>query len=295
MNQKQLEIMNKGKGFIAALDQSGGSTPKALVAYGVMENEYSGQQEMFKKVHEMRSRIITSPSFTNDHIIGVILFEETMYSQIDNLFTADYLWDIKKIVPFLKIDKGLEEPENGVQLMKEIKDIDKLLEAANDRNIFGTKMRSVILEDNDQGIKDIVKQQFDIGKIVLKHDLMPILEPEINIHAENKAAIEEKMLKEIMELLDTLESGQKVMFKLTPPEKADFYKDLVADERVLRVVFLSGGHSREKANELLAQNHGVIASFSRGFTEGLHVNQSKEDFDDMILKSATAIYEASIT
>lgn len=295
MNQKQLEIMNTGKGFIAALDQSGGSTPKALKTYGVMESEYNGQQEMFEKVHEMRSRIMTSPQFTNDHIIGVILFEETMYSNIQDMFTADYLWDVKQIVPFLKVDKGLVDKENGVQLMKDMPELDKTLEAANDRNIFGTKMRSVILEDNEEGIKAIVKQQFDVGKQILAHDLMPILEPEININAENKADIEVKMKKEIFKLLDTLEEGQKVMFKVSPPEEADFYKDLVEDDRVLRVVFLSGGHSREKANELLAENHGVIASFSRGFTEGLHADQSAEEFDNMLGASAKSIFEASIT
>lgn len=295
MNLKQLEIMQKGKGFIAALDQSGGSTPRALKTYGVMEDEYSGEQEMFKKVHEMRARIMTSPQFTNEHIIGVILFEETMYSHINDMFTADYLWDVKKIVPFLKVDKGLADKEHGVQLMKDIPELDKLLNAAKDRNIFGTKMRSVVWEDNDAGIKEIVKQQFDIGKEILAHDLMPILEPEVNIDAENKKEIEVKLKKYIFELLDTLEEGQKVMFKLTPPEEADFYKDLVDDERVVRVVFLSGGHSREKANELLAANHGVIASFSRGFTEGLHVDQSADEFDETLAASAKAIYEASIT
>lgn len=295
MNQKQLEIMNKGKGFIAALDQSGGSTPKALETYGVMESEYDGQQAMFEKVHEMRSRIMTSPQFTKDYIIGVILFEETMYSNIEDMFTADYLWDVKQIVPFLKVDKGLADKENGVQLMKDMPELDKTLEAANDRNIFGTKMRSVIWEDNAEGIKAIVKQQFDVGKQILAHDLMPILEPEININAENKAEIEVKMKKEIFELLDTLEEGQKVMFKVSPPEDADFYRDLVEDDRVLRVVFLSGGHSRERANELLAENHGVIASFSRGFTEGLHVDQSAEEFDNMLGASAKSIFEASTT
>ena len=295
MNQKQYDIMKNGKGFIAALDQSGGSTPKALKTYGVDESEYAGEREMFEKVHEMRKRIITSPSFTNDEIVGVILFEETMYSHIENLFSADYLWDIKKIVPFLKVDQGKEEKANGVQLMSEMPELEKMLESANDRNIFGTKMRSVILEYNEKGIEDIVKQQFEVAKRILKFDLMPILEPEIDIHAKDKAKIEEKMLEEIKKNLDTLEEGQEIMFKLSPPEKANFYKDLVEDDRVLRVVFLSGGHSREKANELLAENNGVIASFSRGFTQGLHVDQSKEEFDDMIAKSAKKIYEASIT
>lgn len=294
MNKKQLEIMTNGKGFIAALDQSGGSTPKALKAYGVDEDQYHGMEEMFEKVHEMRSRIITSPNFTNKYIIGVILFEETMHSHIEDQFSGDYLWKVKQIVPFLKVDKGLADKKDGVQLMKDIKDLDKTLEAAREKDIFGTKMRSVILEYNDKGIRDIVEQQFQIGKQILKHGLMPILEPEINIHAENKAEIEAKMKKDILELLDTLEDGQKIMFKLSPPEKGDFYKELVEDPRVARVVFLSGGHSRDEANRLLADNKGVIASFSRGFTQGLHVDQSKEEFDHLLENSANSIYEASI-
>ncbi|NLY37454.1 MAG: fructose bisphosphate aldolase [Tissierellia bacterium] len=294
MNKEQLDIMTKGKGFIAALDQSGGSTPKALKIYGVEESEYNGTAEMFEKVHEMRSRIITSENFTKDYIIGVILFEETMNSKIDGKFTADYLWDVKGIVPFLKIDKGLAEKKNGVQLMKDIPNLDELLNEAKDKNIFGTKMRSLILEDNDEGIKEVVEQQFKLGKQILEHDLMPILEPEIDIHAEHKVEIEVKMKRHIFELLDTLEEGQKVMFKLSPPEDRNFYIELVNDPRVVRVVFLSGGHSRERSNELLAENYGVIASFSRGFTQGLHANQSKEEFDDMLGKSAKDIYEASI-
>lgn len=250
---------------------------------------------MFEKVHDMRARIMTSPQFTNQHIIGVILFEKTMFSNVKDMFTADYLWDVKKIVSFLKIDKGLMEKENGVQLMKEIPDLDKRLEAAKDRNIFGTKMRSVIWEDNEKGIKDIVKQQFAVGKEILRHNLVPILEPEVNINAENKAEIEVKLKKEILALLDTLATDQKVMFKLTPPEKENFYQELVEDQRVLRVVFLSGGHSQAKANELLSQNKGVIASFSRAFTEGLHIDLSEEKFDEMIANSAKKIYEASIT
>ncbi len=294
MNKEQLEIMTNGKGFIAALDQSGGSTPKALKTYGVDESEYNGTEEMFEKVHEMRTRIMTSRNFTSDRIIGVILFEETMNSRIMNNLSPIYLWSVKNIVPFLKVDKGLAEVKDGVQLMKDIKDFDKTLESAKNNHIFGTKMRSVILEDNDKGIRDIIEQQFRLGKQILKHDLMPILEPEVSIHAENKAAIEAKVKKNILELLDTLEDGQKVMFKLTPPEVANFYKELVEDPRVIRVVFLSGGYSREKANELLAQNHGVIASFSRGFTQGLHASQSKDEFDEMLGKNAQSIYEASI-
>lgn len=294
MNQKQFDIMKQKQGFIAALDQSGGSTPRALKTYGIDESEYSNDREMFEKVHEMRSRIIESPNFTNDYIIGVILFEETMYSEIDNLFTADYLWDIKKIVPFLKVDKGLADKENGVQLMKDMPELDKMLDSAIARHIFGTKMRSVILEYNEKGIEDIVKQQFDIGKQILAKGLMPIIEPEVNIHAEDKAQIEEKMKAEIFKQLDTLEAGQKVMLKLTPPEKANFFKDLIDDERILRVVFLSGGHSREVANNLLAENTGAIASFSRGFTEGLHADQSEDEFNEMLKNSAQSIFDASI-
>ena len=295
MNLKQLEIMKTGKGFIAALDQSGGSTPKALKTYGVNEDEYANDREMFDLVHKMRSRIIMSPNFTNDHIIGAILFEETMYSEIDGLFSADYLWDIKKIVPFLKVDKGLADKANGVQLMKDMPELETMLEEAKKRNIFGTKMRSLILEYNEKGIEEIVKQQFDVAKRILKYDLMPIVEPEISIHAPDKAKIEKKMKAEIFKQLDTLEAGQRVMLKLTPPEEANLYKDLEADERILRIAFLSGGHSQAKANELLAANHNCIASFSRGFTEGLHVDQSEEEFNKMLLASAKSIYEASIT
>lgn len=295
MNQKQFEIMKTGKGFIAALDQSGGSTPKALNTYGVNEDQYNNDLEMFEQVHKMRSRIIKSPNFTNEHIIGVILFVETMYSEIDNLFSADYLWDVKKIVPFLKVDKGLEEKTNGVQLMMAMPDLDKMLIEAKNRNIFGTKMRSLILENNEEGIEAIVKQQFDVAKEILNFDLMPIVEPEISINAKDKQKIEEKMKIEIFKQLDTLKAGQKVMLKLTPPEIANFYEDLEADERILRIVFLSGGHSREVANDLLAANKNVIASFSRGFTEGLHVDQSEEEFDKMLGESAKSIYAASIT
>lgn len=294
MNKEQYQVMKNGQGFIAALDQSGGSTPKALASYGVLESEYHGETEMFEKVHEMRTRIITSPSFKNDRILGAILFEATMYSSIESLLTADYLWDVKKIVPFLKIDKGLAEQHNGVKLMKDITDLNSILEAANDRNIFGTKMRSVIYENNEEGIRDIVKQQFDIGKIILENDLMPIIEPEVDIHSENKEEIESKLKKEILIQLDQLQEGQRVMLKLTPPERADFYKDLIEDDRVLRLVFLSGGHSREHANELLKENHGAIASFSRALSEGLNAKQSEEDFDSMLNSSIQAIFDASI-
>lgn len=295
MNQEQYAAMKRGKGFIAALDQSGGSTPKALATYGVDEDQYSNDLEMFEKVHEMRTRIIKSKAFGSDRILGAILFEATMYASIDGLLTADYLWDMKKIVPFLKIDKGLAEQKNGVKLMNEIEDLDKTLEAANDRNIFGTKMRSVIYEDNEEGIKNIVQQQFDIAKKILAADLMPIIEPEVDIHSDNKASIEDKMKAEILKQLDTLEEGQEIMLKLTPPEKANLYEDLVKDKRVLRLVFLSGGYTREHANELLSENKGVIASFSRALTQDLTVDLSNEDFDQLMDKSIQNIYDASIT
>lgn len=294
MNKKQLEIMTCGKGFIAALDQSGGSTPKALKAYGIDESEYNGTEEMFKKVHEMRSRIITSPNFTNDRILGVILFQQTMDSTIEGMFTGDYLWNIKGIVPFLKIDQGLADKTNGVQLMKDIDGLDHILEEANHKNMFGTKMRSLILEYNEQGIHDILKQQFDLAKKILSYDLVPIIEPEVDIHAQDKAAIETKLKKGMLELLDSLDEGQKVIFKLSPPEEANFYQELVLDPRVIRVVFLSGGHSRDKANELLANNKGVIASFSRAFSQGLRADQTKAEFDEVLGENAKCIYEASI-
>lgn len=295
MNQEQYERMKNGKGFIAALDQSGGSTPKALATYGVDEDLYSGEAEMYQKVHEMRTRIIKSPAFTQERILGAILFEATMYASIDDLLTADYLWDIKKIVPFLKIDKGLAEQENGVKLMKDIDGLEKILDAANERNIFGTKMRSVIYEDNEQGIHDIVEQQFDIGKKILAADLMPIIEPEVDIHSKDKRSIEDKLKKEIMAQLDTLEEGQRVMLKLTPPEAANLYEDLVKHDKILRVVFLSGGYPRVLANEMLAENNGVIASFSRALTQDLNVNQSEEEFNDLMDESINNIYLASIT
>ena len=294
MNELQKEIMHKGKGFIAALDQSGGSTPKALAAYGVTSDQFHNEREMFDRVHEMRTRIIQSPEFTSDRILAVILFEETMNSKIDSMFTAEYLWVEKHIVSFLKIDQGLSERAHGVQLMKEIRHLDNLLEKAKSHKIFGTKMRSVIWENNEIGIKSIVHQQFTTAKHVLAHDLMPIIEPEVSIDAKHKLEIEETLKYEIYAFLDTLEPGQQVMFKLTPPEIPNYYQSLVDDPRVLRVVFLSGGYPQDKAIELLAKNKGVIASFSRAFTQGLHASQSKEAFDELLGKSAQAIYEASV-
>ena len=269
MNQEQVKRMKEGKGFIAALDQSGGSTPKALAAYGVSEDTYSSEEEMFDLVHQMRTRIIKSPAFKSDRIIGAILFEQTMDRDIDGKKTPDYLWEDKGVVPFLKVDKGLADLENGVQLMKPMPELDSLLKRANERHIFGTKMRSVIKELNEEGIKAIVEQQFEVGKQILAADLMPILEPEVDIHSDKKEEIEEIMTKEIMDGLDKLPEGGQVMLKLTIPTKANAYSELIAHPKVLRVVALSGGYSREDSNKLLAENEGLIASFSRALSEGL--------------------------
>lgn len=294
MNQEQVKRMKEGKGFIAALDQSGGSTPKALAAYGVSEDTYSSEEEMFDLVHQMRTRIIKSPAFKSDRIIGAILFEQTMDRDIDGKKTADYLWEDKGVVPFLKVDKGLADLENGVQLMKPMPELDSLLKRANERHIFGTKMRSVIKELNEEGIKAIVEQQFEVGKQILAADLMPILEPEVDIHSDKKEEIEEIMTKEIMDGLDKLPEGEQVMLKLTIPTKANAYSELIAHPKVLRVVALSGGYSREDSNKLLAENEGLIASFSRALSEGLSASQSDEEFNTMLQEATDSIYEASI-
>ena len=294
MNQEQVKRMKEGKGFIAALDQSGGSTPKALAAYGVSEDTYSSEEEMFDLVHQMRTRIIKSPAFKSDRIIGAILFEQTMDRDIDGKKTPDYLWEDKGVVPFLKVDKGLADLENGVQLMKPMPELDSLLKRANERHIFGTKMRSVIKELNEEGIKAIVEQQFEVGKQILAADLMPILEPEVDIHSDKKEEIEEIMTKEIMDGLDKLPEGEQIMLKLTIPTKANAYSELIAHPKVLRVVALSGGYSREDSNKLLAENEGLIASFSRALSEGLSASQSDEEFNTMLQEATDSIYEASI-
>ena len=282
MNQKQLEKMKNGKGFIAALDQSGGSTPKALRLYGVAESAYSNDEEMFNLVHEMRTRIITSPSFTSDRVLAAILFENTMDRKIEDKFTADYLWDVKGIIPILKIDKGLADLDDGVQLMKPIPGLDKTLARARDeRHIFGTKMRR--------------DQQFEIGLQIAAAGLVPIIEPEVDIHCPDKAKAEEILKKDIMEHLAKLPEDTKLMFKLTIPDIPDTYAELIADPRVVRVVALSGGYTREDSNKKLAANHGLIASFSRALSEGLNVNQSAADFDALLKESVDSIYEASIT
>ena len=296
MNQKQLEKMKNGKGFIAALDQSGGSTPKALRLYGVEESAYSNDEEMFTLVHEMRTRIIKSPSFTSDRVLAAILFENTMDRKIDDKFTADYLWDVKGIIPILKVDKGLMDLDGGVQLMKPIPGLDKLLARARDeRHIFGTKVRSVIKEAAEEGIKKIVDQQFEIGLQIAAAGLVPILEPEVDIHCPDKAKAEEVLKKNIMEHLAKLPEDTKLMFKVTIPTIPDTYAELIADPRVVRVVALSGGYTREDSNKKLAENHGLIASFSRALSEGLNAKQTDAEFDALLKASVDSIYEASIT
>ncbi len=294
MNIDKIKMMHENKGFIAALDQSGGSTPKALKLYGILEDKYHNEKEMFDLVHEMRKRIITSPSFTNKHIIGAILFEKTMDSKIEGRYSADYLFDVKGILPFLKIDKGLEKIENGVQLMKPMENLESLLERAVRRNIFGTKMRSVIKEFNEEGIKKVVQQQFSVAKIVMSYGLVPIIEPEIDIMMEDKARAEDLLLKYLIEELNKLPNESRVIFKITIPSKANLYLPLINNQRTIRVVALSGGYQRAEAIKLLSENKGVIASFSRAFTEGLTIDQTNDEFNLTLLNSIKAIYEASV-
>ena len=295
MNTEQLNRMQSGKGFIAALDQSGGSTPKALLSYGIKEDAYSNDKEMFDLVHQMRTRIITSPAFTSKYILGAILFKKTMDSTIDGRFTADYLWEKKGIVPILKVDEGLAGLEDGVQLMKPFTDLPGLLKQANEKHIWGTKMRSVIKEANPAGIKKIVSQQFELGRKIFDQGLVPILEPEVDIHSADKAESEKLLKEEIFNLLTALDKDVKVMFKLSIPSLDDFYRDLMADPHVVRVVALSGGYSQSEANEKLARNHGLIASFSRALAQGLSVNQTDAEFNTMLAQSIDSIYAASIT
>ena len=295
MNQEQLDKVRTGKGFIAALDQSGGSTPKALKLYGVGEDSYANEEEMFDRIHEMRTRIITSPSFTGDRIVGAILFEQTMERQVEGRDTGDYLWEVKGVVPFLKVDKGLAEESDGVQLMKPIPDLDALLARANDKHMFGTKMRSVIKMADEAGVLANVDQQFELGDRILDAGLVPIIEPEVDIHSPQKAEAEALLKAAILDHLEGVPADRQVMLKLTIPTEDGFYSDLVAHARVARVVALSGGYSREEANELLARNPGLIASFSRALTEGLSANQSDGEFDSTLDGAIKAIYEASIT
>ena len=296
MNHEQLERMSKGKGFIAALDQSGGSTPKALKAYGIEESAYNGEDEMFDLVHAMRTRIITNPAFSSEKVLAAILFEQTMDRKIEGEYTADYLWNVKKIVPILKIDKGLAEEKNHVKLMKPNPGLDELLErAVKERHIFGTKERSVILDYDEQGIKDVIDQQFEIGLKVWSHGLVPILEPEVDIHNPKKAESEEFMKKRIKEHLAKLDPEVRIIFKVTIPTKANLYEDIMADPHVVRVVALSGGYSRDEANKLLAENKGLIASFSRALADGLSAKQSDAEFTKMLGDSIDSIYKASIS
>ena len=288
------EQVKAGKGFIAALDQSGGSTPKALKLYGVEESEYSGEAAMFDLIHQMRSRLIKSKVFTGDRIVGAILFEMTMERQIDGIGSAEYLWNKKKIVPFLKIDNGLAAESNDVQLMKPIPELTSRIEAANKHGVFGTKMRSVINLANAAGIEAVVAQQFEIGKEIIAGGLIPIIEPEVNIKSEQKGQAEEILKTSLINHLNELNENQTVMLKLSLPTKPNLYQDLVNHPRVLKVVALSGGYSRDDANKMLAENNGVIASFSRALTEGLSAKQSDDQFDALLDSTIQSIFNASV-
>ena len=294
MNIDKLNIIKNNDGFIAALDQSGGSSGKTLKLYGIFEDSYKNDEEMFNLIHDMRTRVIKSKSFTNDKIIGVILFLETINRKIDNKFTSDYLWEEKHIVSFLKIDKGLMEESDGVQLMKDIPDLEEVLDNAVNKNIFGTKMRSVIKSANEEGIEKVVKQQFDIAKIICDKGLVPIIEPEVSIDAIDKIECE-RILKEKIDIeLEKLEDNMKVMFKFTIPSVDNFYSSYINNPKVIRVVALSGGYNRSDACNKLAKNNGMIASFSRALLEGLNVNDKECEFDKKLLNSIDEIYEASI-
>ena len=295
MNTEQLEKIATGSGFIAALDQSGGSTPKALKAYGVEESEYNDDIEMFDRIHEMRTRIITSQSFSGTRILGAILFENTMDRSIDGMGSADYLWNVKGVVPFLKVDKGLADEQQGVQLMKPIDGLGSLLDKALGNRIFGTKMRSVIKSADEDGINAVVNQQFEIGNEILQAGLMPIIEPEVDINSPEKSACEGLMRDAILRNLELLSEGEKVMLKLTLPEEDNFYSGLVESEKILRVVALSGGYSRKEANARMSRNSGVVASFSRALTEGLSAQQSQSEFDSLLNSSIQSIFDASNT
>jgi len=294
MDQAMAAQMREGKGFIAALDQSGGSTPRALKLYGIDESAWSSEAEMFDLAHAMRARIVASPAFTGERIVGAILFEQTMEREFGGQPAAEYLWKTRGIVPFLKIDKGLEAAENGCQLMKAIPGLDATLERARAKDIFGTKERSVIGAANAEGIRAVVDQQFELGERVLAHGLMPILEPEVTISISDKAEAEEILRAEILRHLDAFPEGRQIMLKLSLPEVDDFYAPLVDHPGVMKVVALSGGHSRDEANALLARNRGVIASFSRALSEGLSADQSQAEFDAMLESAVESIYAASV-
>ena len=295
MNKEQFEQMKNSKGFIAALDQSGGSTPKALKLYGITEDQYSNEEQMFDLIHQMRTRIIKSPAFSHNKIIGAILFEQTMDRQIDGKYTADYLWDEKHVVPFLKVDKGLEPLDSdGAQLMKPIDGLAELLSRARERHIFGTKMRSVVKKASPKGIARVVQQQFEVAKQIIAAGLVPIIEPEVDINIPDKSPAEAILRDEIRKHLDALPSIANVMLKLSLPTINNLYKEFTQHPRVVRVVALSGGYPREKANAILAENKGVIASFSRALTEGLSATQTDEQFNNALAHTIEGIYEASI-
>ena len=295
MNEQQLQKLQRGDGFIAALDQSGGSTPSALRAYGVGPDGYGSDQEMFDRIHQMRSRIVTSPSFSGERVLGSILFEATMDRQIDGRDTTDYLWSVKNVVPFLKVDKGLADEADGAQVMKPIPDLDDLLGRASTKGVFGTKMRSVIKRANPAGVAAVVDQQFEVGRQIVAAGLVPIIEPEVDIHSPQKAEAEALLKAAILAQLDQLGDDDVIMLKLTLPEEDGFYEELVRHPKVLRVVALSGGYTRDDANDRLARNQGVVASFSRALTEGLSAQQGGDEFDAALDASVKSIYEASIT
>ncbi len=295
MNDQQLKKMAEADGFIAALDQSGGSTPKALRNYGVPDDAWDGDDEMFDRIHEMRTRVIKSPAFSGDRILGAILFENTMDRDIDGMGTPTYLWDVKQVVPFLKVDNGLADESDGVQLMKPIPGLEDLVAKGRSKGVFGTKMRSVIKQAGDAAVKAIADQQFEFGHRILDGGLVPILEPEVDIHSPTKAAAEAQLRDALLQGLDGVGADHQVMFKLTIPDQPDFYRPLIEHPRTLRVVALSGGYSREEANDKLAQNHGMIASFSRALLEGLSAQQSDEEFNSTLDTSIAAIFAASKT
>jgi len=293
--KEQLQKMKTHPGFIAALDQSGGSTPGALRAYGIKDDAWSNEEQMFALVHQMRTRIITSPSFTGERILGAILFENTIDRDIEGQPTADYLWNVKRVVPFLKVDKGLAAEKNGVQLMKPMPELDALLLKAKTKRSFGTKMRSVIKQADAAGIKDIVAQQFDVARQIIAARLVPIVEPEVDIYCPEKAKAEEQLKAAILAALDALPAGQLVMLKLTLPEQDDLYAEFTKHPKVVRVVALSGGYTREEGNQRLRRNHGVVASFSRALVEGLSATQSDAEYNALLEASIESIFEASNT
>jgi fructose-bisphosphate aldolase, class I len=295
MNEEQLQKMKTHPGFIAALDQSGGSTPHALALYGIKDHSWADDDEMFDLVHQMRTRVITSPGFTGERIIGAILFEDTMDREIEGQPTADYLWNVKRVVPFLKVDKGLQAEKDGVQMMKPMPELASLLDKARSKRVFGTKMRSVIKQANPASIKNIVRQQFEIAQQIVAAGLVPIVEPEVDIHCPEKAKAEELLKAAILEKLNGLAADQQVMLKLTLPEQADLYADCVRHPRVVRVVALSGGYTQEEADGRLRRNHGIVASFSRALLQGLSINQADSEFDAMLAASIQRIYAASNT